>query len=109
MIGTLTWAPAQYLFIYSRLHLLQISPLLSRHIVLALFFEYAICEVPANGLYLASITRPFNESLNKAVKAYVSVAAVAYLLVITTVTSSYTFLAWRESNAYRKYKSLAMF
>lgn len=94
--GTLTWAPAQYLFIFSRLQLLQASHSLSRSIMLLLFMEYIGCEVPANSLYLASSHYPLNRTLRSAMNAYVSVAAVSYFVTITGVTGCYMLLAWCE-------------
>jgi hypothetical protein len=95
MIGCLLWPPSQYLFIYSRFHLLHPSPALANVVKWAFILEWIISEIPANCLYLVAAYVPYNRRLNIAVKVFTSVAAVFCSGVLMTAAAVYLYLAWR--------------
>jgi hypothetical protein len=97
-IGSLVYIPAQFSFIYSRLHLLQPGPIVARCVNYALILEYLLAEVPATCLFLVAANTPFNAKLNEAIEVYVAVEVVLLSSVVMIVSGLYFYLAWRTSN-----------
>jgi len=93
--GYLIFLPSKFLFILSRLHLLQPNPGMARFIKSVLILEYLCVEVPVNILYSVVVNITYNPRLGRVVQVYVSVGVVLLGVVLMTVSCLYLYLAWK--------------
>ncbi|KAF2100178.1 hypothetical protein NA57DRAFT_73791 [Rhizodiscina lignyota] len=93
--GYLIFIPSEYLFIFSRLHLLQPSRRMANFVKWMLLSEYLLIEIPATTLYLVVANTPYNPLLGDVVQVYVGISVVLLSAVLMIVSSLYLYLAWK--------------